>query len=225
MSGGEKFTKLDLSHAYQQLELDEETREYLTINTHRGLFRPTRLQYGVHSATGIFQREMDRRLRHIPRTKVRVDDILISGKDDEEHLRNLSSVLQVIESSGLRLKEVKCVFLAEEVTYLGYNITKEGISPSPEKVKAIRNAAPPENVTQLKAYLGMLNYYNRYLPNLSAMIEPLHRLLRKGTTFHWKTEQEKAFTESKALLYKAPLLTHFDPNVRSLCPVTPLLMG
>lgn len=193
MSGGEKFTKLDLSHAYQQLELDEETREYLTINTHRGLFRPTRLQYGVHSATGIFQREMDRRLRHIPRTKVRVDDILISGKDDEEHLRNLSSVLQVIESSGLRLKEVKCVFLAEEVTYLGYNITKEGISPSPEKVKAIRNAAPPENVTQLKAYLGMLNYYNRYLPNLSAMIEPLHRLLRKGTTFHWKTESNRVY--------------------------------
>ncbi|XP_057298423.1 uncharacterized protein K02A2.6-like [Hydractinia symbiolongicarpus] len=227
MSGGEKFTKLDLSHAYQQLELDEETREYLTINTHRGLYRPTRLQYGVHSATGIFQREMDRRLRHIPRTKVRVDDILISGKDDEEHLRNLSSVLQVIESSGLRLKEVKCVFLAEEVTYLGYNITKEGISPSPEKVKAIRNAAPPENVTQLKAYLGMLNYYNRYLPNLSAMIEPLHRLLRKGTTFHWKTEQEKAFTESKALLYKAPLLTHFDPQRSILvsCDASPYGIG
>ena len=140
MSRGERFTKLDLSHAYQQLELDEETREYLTINTHHGLYRPTRLQFGLHSATGIFQREMDRRLRYMPCTKVRVDDILISGKNNKEHLRNLSSVLSAIESSGLRLKKAKCGFLAEEVTYLGYNITKERISPLPEKVKAIRNA-------------------------------------------------------------------------------------
>ena len=170
---------------------------------------------------------LDRRLRNIPCTKVRVDDILVSGMNDEEHLTNLSSVRRVIEISGLRLKKAKCVFLAGQVTYLGYNIAKEGISPSPEKVKVIKNAAPPENVTQLKAYLGMLNYYNPYLPNLSALIESLYRLLKKGTTFHWNTEQEKAFAESKALLYNAALLTHFDP-LRSIivsCDASPYGIG
>ena len=76
LAGGEKFTKLDLSQAYQQLELDEASRELLTINTHQGLYRPSRLQFGVHSATGMFQREMDSRLCRIPMVKVRVGDFL-----------------------------------------------------------------------------------------------------------------------------------------------------
>ena len=75
LNGGQKFSKLDLSHAYQQLLLDNESREYLTVNTHRGLFQSTRLQFGVHSASGVFQREMEKRLSHIPFTSVRVDDI------------------------------------------------------------------------------------------------------------------------------------------------------
>ena len=100
--GGQKFSKLDLSHAYQQLLLDNESREYLTVNTHRGLFQPTRLQFGVqsHSASGVFQREMEKRLSHIPFTSVRVDDILVSGSSDAEQLSNLKAVLQVIEDCG-----------------------------------------------------------------------------------------------------------------------------
>ena len=209
------------------MELGEETREYLTVNTQRGLYRPTRLQYGVHSATGIFQCEMDRRLRHVPNTKVRVDDILVSGANDDEHLSNLSAVLQILEESGLRLKRSKCVFMADEVTYLGFRISKEGISPLPEKVDAIQNAPPPENITQLKAYLGMLNYYNRYLPNLSDIIEPLHRLLRKGIPYQWKSDQEKAFVASKSLLSNAPLLTHYDPNQPIIvsCDASPYGIG
>nr|XP_047141475.1 uncharacterized protein LOC124816358 [Hydra vulgaris] len=89
---GERYTKLDLSQAYQQLELDEISQEFLTIDTHQGLYQLTRLQFGVHSATGIFQREMDRRLGRLSFVKVRVDDILISGKTDAEHLNNLESV-------------------------------------------------------------------------------------------------------------------------------------
>ena len=87
LRGGQKFSKLNLSHACQQLELDEEPQELLTVNTHRGLYQPTRLQFGVHSATGIFQREMDKRLKDIPFCQVCVDDILISGHDDASHLK------------------------------------------------------------------------------------------------------------------------------------------
>ena len=227
MEGGKKFTKLDLSQAYQQLSLAESSREFLTVNTHQGLYRPTRLQYGVHSATGIFQREMDKRLRHIPHTKVRVDDILVSGRDDNEHLKNLEEVLSVIKNAGLHLKRSKCVFLQDEVTYLGFKITKEGVSPLAEKVKAVQKAPTPANISQLKAYLGMLNYYNRYLPRLSSVIEPLHILLRKGQKWHWGKQQENAFSLSKQMLCDAPLLMHFDPNrpIVVSCDASPYGLG
>ena len=93
LASGEKFTKLDLSQAYQQMELDEGSSEYLTINTQNGLYQPTRLQFGIHSATGIFQRQMDRLLGKIPFVKVCIDDILVSGRTDDEHIRNLHHVL------------------------------------------------------------------------------------------------------------------------------------
>ena len=143
MAARERFTKLDLSHAYQQLQLVENTREYLTINTHRGLFCPCRLQFGVYSAAGIFQSQMDRRLHNVPSILVRVDDILISSKDDSEHLKNLATVLKIIENAGLRLKKSKCKSLVNKVTYLRYCISKNGVKPLAEKVSAIKDVDPP----------------------------------------------------------------------------------
>ena len=212
LRGGQKFTKLDLSHAYQQLELDEEAQELLTVNTPRGLYQPTRLQFGVHSATGIFQKEMDKRLKDIPFCKVRVDDILISGSDDSSHLRNLKKVLEVLSEAGLKLKKSKCEFLLHEITYLGFRLSKEGIAPLPEKVEAMTKAPSPKNVTELKAYLGAVNYYHNHLPNLSSLLEPLHELLRKGAVWKWEGGQQKAFEETKKMLGSAPLLVHFDPS-------------
>ena len=93
LNGGKSFSKLDLSHAYAQLLLHEESKEVLTVNTHIGIFQPNRLQYGVHSAAGIFQTEMEKRLSGIPCTIVRMDDISISEKSDEEHLQHLEEVI------------------------------------------------------------------------------------------------------------------------------------
>ena len=159
LNRGQKFSKLDLSHAYQQLLLDNESREYLTVNTHRGLFQPTRLQFGVHSASVVFQREMEKRLSHIPFTSVRVDDILVSGRSDAEHLSNLKAVLQVIEDCGLRLKHSKCVFMTPEVTYLGFRVNKEGTTPVDDNIAAVMNAPEPVNASQLKSFDGMLIHW------------------------------------------------------------------
>ena len=101
------FAKLNLSQAYQQLELDESSRELLTITTHQGLYQPSQLQFGIHSATGIFQQEMDLRLSRILFTKVQVDDILVSGRNDEEHLNSLRSIWQQPKMAGLTLKKSK----------------------------------------------------------------------------------------------------------------------
>ena len=106
--GGQTFTELDLSHAYEQMLVDENSKEFLTINTHKGLYRYNRLPYGVASAPGIFQRTMEGLLQGIPSTGVLLDNILITGPSTEEHLDNIEKVLRRYSEAGLRLKAVKC---------------------------------------------------------------------------------------------------------------------
>ena len=163
----------------------------------------------------------------IPFCKVRVDDILISGKDDEEHLKNLELVLKRLYEAGLKLKREKCRFFMTEVTYLGFRVNKEAIKPVPEKVSTIRLAPAPANVTELKSYLGMLQYYNHHLPNLSTVTEPLHILMRKGSEWRWDDEQQKAFDLTKSMLCEAPLLAHFDPKKPTVlyCDASPYGLG
>ena len=180
LSGGTSFSKLDLSQAYQQIALDQESQKLVVINTHKGLFRYTRLPFGVSSAPGIFQRIMESLLQDIPGIAVFLDDILLSGKTEAEHLVTLQEVLSRLSKAGLRLQKSKCKFMVSEVQYVGYRINASGLHPLPEKVEAIQAAPTPTDVTQLKSYLGLLGYYGKFLPNLSTMLAPLYRLLRKA---------------------------------------------
>ena len=135
LSRGQKYTKLDMSQAYQQILLDEESRELATINTHKGLYRPTLLPYGVSSATAIFQKNIEDILRGIPMVVVWVDDILMSEKSDADHVRNLDSVRKRLSDAGLKIKRQKCKFMQPSVEYLGYLIDKESIHPMARKVE------------------------------------------------------------------------------------------
>ena len=212
LAGGEKFSKIDLSQAYQQIELDEESKELLTVNTHRGLYCPDRLQFGVHSATGIFQREMEKILQGIPGVLVRIDDILATGNNDWEHFVTLIEVLHALEQSGFTVNQVKCKFFQDRITFCGYTISKYGVQPMKGNVDAILHAPEPSNVSEVKSFLGMLNYYQNYLPSLSTIAEPIHKLLRKGADWKWGKEQNHAFKTVKKMLSGAPLLVHFDPS-------------
>ena len=138
LGGGNKFTKLDMSQAYQQLLLDEESKKFTTINTHKGLYQYNRLPLGVSSAPGIFQRTMENLLQGIPHVVVRVDDILVSGKDDPDHLANLEAVLSRLSTAGLKLRLAKCLFMQPEVTYCGYVISGDGIQPVAAKLMQSR---------------------------------------------------------------------------------------
>ena len=197
LAGGELFTKLDLSQAYLQLPLDSESKQFVVINTHKGLFQYTRLPYGILSAPGIFQRVMETLLQGIPGVVVYIDDILITDATEEKHLKSLEEVLRRLDQAGLRAKKKKCQFMVPSVGYLGYRINREGIHPLPEKVKAIEEAPNPTCVKELKAYLGLLTYYSKFLPNLSSTLSPLYRLLQKEQPWRWEEQEEEAFIASK----------------------------
>ena len=213
LEGGKTFTKLDLSQAYQQLQLDADSRKYVVINTHKGLFRFTRLPYGVSSAPGIFQKAMESLLQGIPRVTVYIDDILITGESEAEHLQSLEEVLRRLQTAGLRVKKHKCQFMMPSVTYLGHVIDAQGLRPLPEKIQAIQQAPTPRNINELKSYLGLLTYYGKFLPNLATLLAPLYQLLGKDVEWVWSSAQEKAFGESKKLLTSSPLLVHFNPQL------------
>ena len=111
LAGGKTFTELDLNHAYEQMLVDDSSKEFLTINTHKGLYRFNRLPYGVASAPGIFQRMMEQLLNGIPHVGVLLDNVLITGITEEEHLVNLEAVLKRLWDAGLRLKVSNCQFM------------------------------------------------------------------------------------------------------------------
>lgn len=113
LAAGKTFTELDLSDAYEQMVLDEDSKKYVTMNTHRGLYRYNRLPYGISSAPGIFHRTIQELLNGIPYTAALLDNILVSGKTDEEHLRNFEEVMKRLSEAGLRLKKLKCKFMQQ----------------------------------------------------------------------------------------------------------------
>ena len=137
LAGGKKFSKLDLSHAYQQVLLEPESRKYVTVNTHKGLYQYNRLPFGVASAPAVFQQTMEKILQGLPMVVVYIDDILVTGRSDEEHLENLEKVLARLQQYGLRLKREKCSFLQPSVEYLGYIIDAEGFMPHHRKLKPL----------------------------------------------------------------------------------------
>ena len=205
------FSKMDLASAYLQIPLDEQSKEYTTINTHKGLYCYNRLPFGVASAPSIFQRTMENILQGIGHVSVYLDDILVTGATEQEHLENLDTVLSRLETAGMRLKRNKCAFLLSAVEYLGHKISAKGLQPTDDKIQAIRRAPAPADVSQLKSFLGLVNYYCKFLPNLSNTLAPLYRLLQKKVKWIWGPEQEKAFQAAKGSLTSDSLLVHFDP--------------
>ena len=195
------------------MPIDEESRKLLVVNTPRALFRYTTLPYGVSSAPGIFQCLMENVLQCIPNVIVYIDDILVTGANEEEHLKTLSLVLDRLEKDGFRGQKSKCKFMVPSVLYLGHLIDQFGLHPLQEKVKVVKEAPSPKNVSEIKSYLGLLMCYSKVLPNMADVLAPLYKLLRRDIQWQWTDTEGKAFQATKDLLTSDALLVHFNPDL------------
>ena len=149
------------------------SQEFLTINTHKGLFRYRRLPYGVSSSGPLFQMVMEKILAGINNTCVYLDDILLMANSEQEMARVLETVLKRLAQYGVKVNSAKSEFFKTSLVFLGHFIDPNGIHPKRELTDAIIEAPRPQNITQLRSYLGLINYYGKFLPNISMCnIEP-----------------------------------------------------
>ena len=158
---------------------------------------------------------------------VYIDDILITGRDDQEHLEHLEEVLRRLKEAGMWLKSEKCEYLRLSVDYLGHTISREGLRTSDEKVQAILQASTSKNVAELRSFLGLVNYYGKSLPNIATVLSPLYLLLQKKQEWTWNSDQEEAFHKVKELLKSSRVLVHFDSTLPIIlsCDTSPYGVG
>ena len=207
------FSVIDLASAFNQLFLDEESSELLTINTRKGLFKSKRLCFGVKTATSQFQRVMDSILSGIKGVLVRVDDILVATSGGvTAHMGVIKQVLSRLAKHNVRLNGQKCQFFQGQVKYMGHILSKHGISPVKSKLDAIRLAHRPKDVSQLRSFLGMLNYYSKFIKDFSSKLHPLYELLSNKAEWFWTKECEAAFIWAKEVLSSEQVLVHYDPQ-------------
>ena len=213
--GRKLFSKLDLAHAYQQIPLDKASKQFVVINSHKGLFQYNRLPFGVASAPAIFQKAMEGILQGIGHVTVYID-ILVTGRTEAEHLQHLAELLTRLEKAEIRLKKDKCAFMLPSVEYLGHTILAEGLHPRTEKIRAITAAPTPTDVSQLKSFLGLINYYGKFLLNLSHVLAPCTNCCRKS-----EVDMGNGSSEGRATGQSS---THIITSVGSLQPDLPVIL-
>lgn len=212
LSGGKVFSKLDLKQAYTQMKVDEETAKMLTLNTPIGLMKMNRLAFGVSAAPCIFQRVMSSALADMDGVACLLDDVAVTGATLEQHNQRLRRVMQKLNELGFRLNRKKCVFAANSITFLGHMIDGEGLHPAPAKVKEIQEKPAPTNKETLRAFLGLYNFYQKFLPDRATLLEPLYRLLESKTPWKWSECEQTAFEKAKLLLASDLTLVGYDIN-------------
>jgi len=213
LNGGSKFSKIDLADAYLQIELDEESKKLVVVNTHKGLYQYQRLPFGLSCAPALFQKIIDQTISDIPGVVCYLDDIIVTGKTDQEHIANLQKALERLRAEGFHLKREKCQFFQSQVQYLGHIIDKDGIRPVPEKIKAIVDMPKPNNPKELRSFLGMVNYYDRFTPGLASKCACLNDLLHKDAKWKWTNKHSQAMNSIKASLTSTDSLSHYDPQL------------
>ena len=208
LAGSNYFSVLDLKSGYWQVPLDSSSRPRTAFATHRGLFEFTVLPMGLANGPAFFSRLMNRILSDLlwERCLVYIDDTVVMGVTFHQHLENLRLVLERIRQAGLQLNPKKCQWFQSSVKYLGHVVSAGGIETDPATTERIRNWPRPESVKELRIFLGLTNYYRKFVLRYAHVAGPLHRLTSKNVRFEWTDECEEAFRVLRNELCRAPIL-------------------
>ena len=214
LAGAKYFSTLDLASGFWQIKMHPDSREKTAFITPHGLYEFRVMPFGLCNAPSVFQTLMNRVLSGLnPAVEeefvsVYIDDLLVYSKTLSEHLSHLGRVLERLEKAGLKLKASKCHFARKEVQYLGHVLTPDGVKPNPALVRAVERFPLPTNLKGVRRFLGMASYYRKFIPQFSKVAEPLHKLTRKNSDFHWSEECNVAFESLKGKLIEAPVLVY-----------------
>jgi hypothetical protein len=212
VKGKKWFTKLDITDAYNRLRIKEGEEWKTAFRTKFGHFEYLVMPFGLTNAPAAFQRYVNSVIKDYLYDFViaYLDDIIIFSDSKEDHIRHVKLVLRNLRMAKLQVKLRKCEFHVQETDFLGHRITQEGIETDKTKVQAIRDWPQPKNVKELQSFIGMINYYRRYIQGYASIMVPLFKLLKKDIDYEWGPEQEKAFKQAKHYLTTAPILAQFD---------------
>ncbi len=212
LHGAVVMSKLDGNSGFWQIPLSPASSALTTFLSPFGRFRFLRLPFGICSAPEHYQRRMMTVLQGLEGVVCQMDDVLVYGVDQKQHDARLRQVLQRLSDAGLTLNEKKCRFSVREVRFLGHIINARGIQVDPDKVAAINDMAPPKDVTELRRFLGMINFVSRFVPDLASRIQPLTGLLHHKSAWTWDDAQQTAFNWVKTVLSTQPVLAIYNPN-------------
>ena len=189
LRGSKWFSCLDLASGYWQLMLDPADKEKTAFVTQQGLFQFRVLPFGLCNAPATFERLMESVLAglNFETCLLYLDDIIVFSDTFEKHIDRLEKVLQRLRSAGLKVSPKKCQFF-QEVAFLGHVVNRYGIASSPDKISAVQEWPIPNNVHDVRSFLGTCSYYRRFIKNFAEIARPLHRLTETHASFHW-TEQ------------------------------------
>ena len=208
VAGASLFSTMDITSAYNQVPVRVEDIPKTAFVTKYGLFEYLTMPFGLSNAPATFQRVMEMALHGLQWSTclIYLDDIVVHAQSFLEHVTRLEGVLQRIRASGLKLSPEKCYFLKSSVAFLGHVVSAEGVQPNQENIEKLKDWPKPTCATDIRAFLGLANYYRRHIQNFAKRVRPLVKLTCKDKPFIWDEECEKAIEDIKHVLTSAPIM-------------------